>query len=1139
MKKTFTLFFLAIFSFLFSQDYYFSADGNDLNSGSINAPFRSLDKLNSIMASLQPGAKINFRKGDKFYGSINITKSGDAANPIVFTSYGDAANAEPIVTDMIELNSWSNYSGNIWVANNLPGEITDVRMLLINNIPQEMGRYPNSSDSNKGYLSYESGSTALENGIYKNTLNDTNTPNTTDWTGAEIVIRDTRWAIAKRKIVSQTGMGTFNFNGQMAYGFSSGYGYFIQKDIKTLDKNGEWYFDAVNHKLYLYSDTTPQNVSVPSKKTIVNFGNYVKYVSLSNLHIEGGTDYGIYGQYNQNITINHCTVNNTVLSAIEFRENTQLEISDNIITNGGDNGIVIKTNSNNIQIKRNNISKIGLHIGSGYDPFHVETGILLLSVDNVLIENNEISEIGYNGIRFHTNYCTIRNNYIHDFCKVLDDGGGIYTWKGINNSYTYSNNYVLNNIVTNGIGAPEGTNSPDRSFACGIYLDSNATLCEIVGNTTYNCKGAGVFVNQASNKNTVSGNTSYNNDNQYLIEANVPTYLVKENAFSENIGVAKTEKQNVFQILCDTYNHIEDFGSFTQNYYGRPVDEKYFFHIKKEAENFYSLPEWKTLYPNYDVATKGTPVPFVPYTINSLGANKYSNSDFNTLFGVEAWSSTLTHTVSLDNSNVLDGSSLKFTTSQTAGAPNYLLLPIGNILNTKKYILRFSVKGSSNLVKATVNLRKHQANYIRLSSPKTFSITSNRVDYEMLLEPTVDEADALIQFTLYGGTGTVYFDSVKLFEAEVSKNNVEDFIFFDYNPTSVPKNVALTKNYVDMKGANYSGTTTIAPYSSVLLLENNANTASDTDNDGVPDDIDLNNDNDGILDTDEGRCFIQSNAVTDGFDAPLQPNMNNNNVLGTTFNGWTTKNGSLINILKVDGTGYDFGPNLAKNGTQYVDLAGNDRLEKSFTTTFPVVITASAWFSNRVEPYWPPNYNPWTGGLEILNASNTAVATGNQVSFDATVNKNIWFESSINQISLPTAGTYTLSLNLGNSGHVDAVTYCVSRDTDGDGIPDYLDLDSDNDGCPDAVEGDENVVKTQLNPNGSINSVVDAQGIPVLVNAGGIADVGSDQGQGIGNSQNAAIIVCACYKTPQNSGDVLDTKHGITAFGRAGADNGN
>src|SRR5690554_4109776 len=87
-------------------------------------------------------------------------------------------------------------------------------------------------------------------------------------------------------------------------------------------------------------------------------------------------------------------------------------------------------------------------------------------------------------------------------------------------------------------------------------------------------------------------------------------------------------------------------------------------------------------------------------------------------------------------------------------------------------------------------------------------------------------------------------------------------------------------------------------------------------------------------------------------------------------------------------------------------------------------------------------------------------------------------------------------------------------DTDGDGIPDYLDLDSDNDGCPDAIEGDENVTIDHLNPDGSINidanGGVDAGGIPNLVNNGGTADVGGDQGQGIGQSQNAADFSACC-----------------------------
>jgi uncharacterized repeat protein (TIGR01451 family) len=90
-------------------------------------------------------------------------------------------------------------------------------------------------------------------------------------------------------------------------------------------------------------------------------------------------------------------------------------------------------------------------------------------------------------------------------------------------------------------------------------------------------------------------------------------------------------------------------------------------------------------------------------------------------------------------------------------------------------------------------------------------------------------------------------------------------------------------------------------------------------------------------------------------------------------------------------------------------------------------------------------------------------------------------------------------------------------DKDGDGISNQLDLDSDGDACYDAIEGDENVLPSQLNANGSINIAttggVDANGVPKLVNSGGTADLGGDQGQGIGTSQNASLKETASITT--------------------------
>lgn len=102
-------------------------------------------------------------------------------------------------------------------------------------------------------------------------------------------------------------------------------------------------------------------------------------------------------------------------------------------------------------------------------------------------------------------------------------------------------------------------------------------------------------------------------------------------------------------------------------------------------------------------------------------------------------------------------------------------------------------------------------------------------------------------------------------------------------------------------------------------------------------------------------------------------------------------------------------------------------------------------------------------------------------------------------------------------------------DTDGDGIPDYLDLDSDNDGCPDSLEGSQDITTNQVLPNGVIDIAntggVNSVGIPTLV--GGT-------GQGIGFSKIAATTEgCVCRKPGITTGTILDTKVGITSLGKA------
>lgn len=222
------------------------------------------------------------------------------------------------------------------------------------------------------------------------------------------------------------------------------------------------------------------------------------------------------------------------------------------------------------------------------------------------------------------------------------------------------------------------------------------------------------------------------------------------------------------------------------------------------------------------------------------------------------------------------------------------------------------------------------------------------------------------------------------------------------------------------------------------------------------------------------------------------------------------------------------------------------------------------------------------------------VATNSVNNFNnafSTVNygtENDGLATKMMQVTGLNGGTFSLSLSNFTNAQYAALTVerfsnnCVIQDTDSDGIADYLDLDSDNDGCADAIEGSELVKSSQINllnaavnpgqikviyngitqdtPTNIVSQSPNALGVPQLVNnAGnnlnsitnpsnlkGAVDntdlpATSDIGQTIGTSTNASVKdqYCVCYKNGVNSGTILDTKHGITALGRAGSDNGN
>src|SRR5215217_4019470 len=94
MKATLTVTLLVcLFNLTKANTYYFSALSGDDSRTSIQAqrfstPWKTLGKLNSFFSSLQPGDSVLLKRGETFYGSITVSKSGTSTAPIVIGAFG-------------------------------------------------------------------------------------------------------------------------------------------------------------------------------------------------------------------------------------------------------------------------------------------------------------------------------------------------------------------------------------------------------------------------------------------------------------------------------------------------------------------------------------------------------------------------------------------------------------------------------------------------------------------------------------------------------------------------------------------------------------------------------------------------------------------------------------------------------------------------------------------------------------------------------------------------------------------------------------------------------------------------------------------------------------------------------------------
>ena len=538
--------------------YYVSTSGLDTNNGLTElTPFQTVGKVNSL--DLEPGDRVLFKCGDTWRGEqLVIDDSGASGNPITFGSYPEGCADKPILSGAQPISGWSSYATNIYVADldavpNAGKFAYGINQLFRGTERLPMGRWPNLDQPDGGY-------STIDGQPSGNRITDNQLPGG-DWTGAAVHIRGMRWYILNRWVASDSG-STLTLNASAGcWGSCTGWGYFVNSHLSTLDREGEWYYDSSNQRVYVYTTggaPADEEIegSVILKDDNRSWGGVmlgvdlndpgISYVVVENLDVRRWFRHGIATPTNHaHYENHHITLRDNAISDVDsiginlaawvwdawdgrpdgWRGGYNITVDGNIIDTA--NRMGINTYGRNSTFSNNVVRDVGLienlgraGLGCSFtdgegqctedgDGFRIKIDEPADSGCYNTVTNNRLERIGYGGVQIFGHHNTLQQNVILDACYTKGDCGGIGVYSG---SFSQSSVYDLTfqeNIVVNTIGNTDGCLSTyDDLFGFGFYL-TNAKNVSLVGNTVISSTVHGILFQNSTG--SVTGNTLYGN----------------------------------------------------------------------------------------------------------------------------------------------------------------------------------------------------------------------------------------------------------------------------------------------------------------------------------------------------------------------------------------------------------------------------------------------------------------------------------------------------------------------------------------------------------------------------------------------------------------------------------------------------
>jgi hypothetical protein len=502
----------------FAQTYYVSPMGDDSNAGTVSAPFKTIERARNVIRTINTNMQSDitvYLRGAMHELDHTIlldqSDSGTNGHNVIYRNYpGEIA----VISGGRTLTGWVQ-DGSNWKVN--VGTAFQTRQLYVNYVRATRARsvsgLPGGVETATGYTTTDAN---MKNWVNKV---DVEFVANKDWkqfrcgvssiVGSAITMKQPCWGDAQSHV-----------------GFTMDNVTWIENAYELLDTPGEWYLNRTTGWLYYkpmageVMNVTP--IIAPVLETLIS-GHGTDAEKIHNIKFQGlrfayatwlepngnngfsetqGNYHGHFGTPGANgCEIGHdwckrmpANVDFGNAESIEFERNRFVhlgaaglsfgdgssnnnKISGNVFQDISGNGLMLGDAFADGAIPTNNIISNN-YVNNVATEYHGGVGIYVGVTINALIEQNELENLPYSGISIGTFTASnstannkIKNNYIHDYMKVLHDGGGIYSM-GKQPNGVYSGNYITGQV--NEYGA--------------IYFDSLSRWIELKDNVVFGNK---------------------------------------------------------------------------------------------------------------------------------------------------------------------------------------------------------------------------------------------------------------------------------------------------------------------------------------------------------------------------------------------------------------------------------------------------------------------------------------------------------------------------------------------------------------------------------------------------------------------------------------------------------------------------